>query len=92
MEDLLAFLGVTIAAAFGGMGTVAAYQIARHFRRLNGEADRAATPRKATDANAATVTRSELEAMIRSAVRESAPGDDVVRIPPGASETAPRVR
>ena len=90
MEDLLAFLGVAIAAAFGGMGTVAAYQIARHFRRLNAEAGRAAAPQKATDA--ATVTRSELEAMIRSAVRESAPGDDVVRIPPGASETAPRVR
>jgi len=67
-EELLVFLIALFAVAFGVTGTAALYQVARYFARKNREA----APRQLA-APEQTVTRSELEMMIRRAVTEAAP-------------------
>ncbi len=91
MEEILAVLAVAAGLGAAGTITAAAYQVARHFGRLNREAHARLAP---PPADAGTVTRSELEAMIRDAVRESPPvrNDDLLHIPQGRPENAPRVR
>lgn len=67
-EELIVFVLGLFTVAFGAVGTAAFYQMARYFARKNREE----TARlQATSEQ--TVTRSELEAMIRRAVTEGAP-------------------
>ena len=69
MEEILVTLASLIAATFGVTGAVAFYQVSRYFGRRNREE----AQRLRASSSEQTVTRSELETMIRRAVAEGAP-------------------